>query len=178
VPGVIALALGTVTAFVAPGALEERRAEGTATQVAEFAHWRDAIPSGANVFVVSRYYSAGFTWFTLQCPSYLTVDQSSGVIFSGATADEIRRRSEALRPIEKPDWRLLSRRTTHGVRFDARALPLTKGRLVQICADPALDFVAAKEDVGFAPLRHHWPGTWNGWNLYGCKRLNSLKDSE
>jgi hypothetical protein len=177
VPGVIALALGTVTAFAAPDALEDRRAEGTASQIAEFADWRHAIPPGANIFVVSQYYSAGFAWFTLRRPSYLTVDQSSGVIFSSATAAEIRRRSEVLRPIEEPDWRLLTRRMTQGVRFAAQALPLTKDRLVQICADPALDFVVAKEDVGFAPLRHHWPGPWNGWNLYDCKRVSSLKDS-
>ena len=86
VPGAIALVLGTVTALAAPGALEDHRAEGTTAQIAEFAEWRDAIPRGANVFVANRYYSAGFTWFTLQRPSYLTVDQSSGVIFSSVTA--------------------------------------------------------------------------------------------
>jgi hypothetical protein len=178
VPGVISLALGTVTAFAAPQALEDHRAEGGATQLAEFADWRDAIPPGANVFVVSQYYSAGFTWFTLQRPSYLTVDQSSGVIFSSATAAEIRRRSEILRPIEEPDWRLLTRRATHGANYDARALPLTKDRLVQICADPVLDFVVAKEDVGLEPrMRHTWPGPWNGWSLYDCKRVESLKVS-
>jgi hypothetical protein len=175
---VIALALGTVTAFAAPGALEDRRAEGTAAQIAEFADWRDVIPPGANVFVVSHYYSAGFSWFTLQRPSYLTVDQSSGVIFSRAAAAEIRRRSEVLRPIEEPDWRLLTRRATHGAKFDARALPLTKDRLVQICADPALGFVVAREDVGFGSrMRHNWPGAWNGWNLYDCRRVDGLKVS-
>jgi hypothetical protein len=174
----IALALGTVTAFAAPGALEDGRAEGSAAQIAEFADWRGAIPPGANVFVASRYYSAGFSWFTLQRPSYLTVDQSSGVVFSSATAAEIRRRSEVLRPIEEPDWRLLTRRATHGARYDARALPLTKDRLVLICADPVLDFVVAQEDVGLGPpMRHDRSGPWNGWNLYDCKRVNSLKDS-
>ena len=176
-PGVIALALGTVTAFAAPRALEDPRVEGTPSQIAEFADWRDVIRPGANVFVVNQYYSAGFAWFTLQRPSYLTVDQSSGMIFSSATAAEIRRRSEVLLPMEEPDWRLLTRRMTHGARFDGQALPLSKDRLMQICADPALDFVVAKEDIGFAPLRHRWPGAWNGWNLYDCKRVISRKDS-
>ena len=171
VSSVVALALGAVTVFAAPGAFEDHRAEGGAPQIAEFADWRAVIPPGANVFVANRYYSAAFAWFTLRRPSYISVNQSSGVIFSSATAAEIRRRSEVLRPIEEPDWRLLSRRTTHGTRFDARALPLTKNRLLRICADPALDFVVAKEDVGIGLLmRHDSPGPWNSWMLYDCKR--------
>lgn len=74
---------------------------------------------------------------------------------SRATAAEIRRRSEVLRPVEEPDWRLLTRQATHGAKFDARALPLTKDRLVQICADPALGFVVAKEDVGLGSRMRH-----------------------
>jgi hypothetical protein len=176
--GAIVLALAIVAVFAGPAAFDDHRAEGTVAQIAEFADWRTAIPPGANVFVVNRYYSAGFAWFTLQRPSYLTVDQSSGVIFSSATAVEIRRRSEVLRPIEEPDWRLLSRRATRGAKYDARALPLTKERLVQICADPVLDFVVAQEDVGLAaPMRHDRPGLWNGWNLYDCGRIRSLRDS-
>ena len=148
-PSAIALTLGTITLFAAPAAFVDHRAEGSAPQIAEFADWRAIIPPGANVFVVNLYYSAGFAWFTLQRPSYLTVDQSSGVIFSSATAAEIRRRSEVLRPIEGLDWRL-QQRMAHGAKFDAQALPLTKDRLLHICADPGLDFVVAKEDVGLA----------------------------
>jgi hypothetical protein len=177
-PGAMALALATATAFAAPGALENPLAEGTSAQIEEFSDWRDAIPPGNNVFIVPRYYTAGFAWFTLQRPSYLTVDQSSGVIFSRATATEIRRRSEVLLPMEEPDWRLLSRRATHGGKFDAAALPLTRDRLVRICADPELNFVVAKEDVGFEPIRHHRPGIWDGWNLYECKRVNSSGRTE
>jgi hypothetical protein len=171
--GAMALTLATATAFAMPGALDDPLVEGTAAQIEEFSDWRDAIPSGDNVFIVPRYYTAGFAWFTLQRPSYLTVDQSSGVIFSRATAVEIRRRSEVLLPMEEPDWRLLSRRTTHGGKFDAAALPLTRDRLVRICADPKLNFVVAREDVGFQPIRHHHPGIWDGWNLYDCKQVNS-----
>jgi hypothetical protein len=176
--GSFALVLATATACAAPGALENPLAEGTSAQIEEFSDWRDVIPPGANVFIVPRYYTAGFAWFTLQRPSYLTVDQSSGVIFSRATAVEIRRRSEVLSPLEEPDWRLLSRRATHAGKFDAAALPLTRDRLVQICADPDLNFVVAKEDVGFQPLRHRRPGIWNGWNLYDCRQVNSSGHTE
>ena len=171
--GSLALVFATAAAYAAPGALENPLAEGTASQIEEFSDWRDAIPPGDNVFIVPRYYTAGFAWFTLQRPSYLTVDQSSGVIFSRATAVEIRRRSEVLLPMEEPDWRLLSRRATHAGKFDAAALPLTRDRLLRICADPKLNFVVAKENVGFQPLRHHRPGIWNGWNLYDCRQVKS-----
>jgi hypothetical protein len=164
------LALGATAAFAAPDALRDPRLEGSAAEIEEFADWRAAIPADANVLVVSHYYSAGFTWFTLERPSYLTVDQSSGVIFSQATAAEIRRRSEVLLPLEDPDWRLLSRRAGRGGKYDAHALPLTLERLEKICADPALDFVAAKEDVGIEALRHDRPGAFKDWNLYDCRR--------
>jgi hypothetical protein len=177
-PAVTALALATATAFAAPSALEDPTAEGSAAQIQQFSDWRDAVPPGANVFVVPRYYTAGFTWFTLERPSYLSVDQSSGVIFSRATAVEVRRRSEVLLPMEEPDWRLLSRRATHDGKYDASARALTRERLLQICADPELNFVVAREDVGFEPIRHRRPGAWNGYNLYDCKRVNSLEDSQ
>jgi hypothetical protein len=171
--GSVAIVLATATACAAPGALGNPLAEGTSAQIEEFSDWRDVIPPGDNVFIAPRYYTAGFAWFTLQRPSYLTVDQSSGVIFSRATALEIRRRSDVLLPMEEPDWRLLSRRASHGGKFDAAALPLTRDRLVRLCADPELNFVVAKEDVGLHPLRHRRPGPWNGWNLYDCKQVNS-----
>jgi hypothetical protein len=174
VRGSIALALGTMTALAAPGSLRDPRSEGSSVQVAEFADWRQAIPPGENVFVASNYYSAGFTWFTLQRPSYLTVNQSSGVIFSRDTATEIRRRAQVLLPIEQPDWRLMSNRAAAGGKFEAQALPLTRERLLQLCEDPALNFVVAKEDVGLEPQRHRSSGAWNGWNLYDCSRVNSL----
>jgi hypothetical protein len=132
------------------------------------------MPAGENVFVTSKYYSAAFTWFTLQRPSYLTVDQSFGVIFSQATAVEIFRRSEVLMPMEQPYWSLISNRAAAGGKFDGHASPLTPDRLMQICRDPVLNF--AKEAVGFEPLRHRSSGGWNGWNLYDCKRVNSRGD--
>jgi hypothetical protein len=177
VPAAVAIALSAAAAFAAPGALKDPRTEDTNALIEEFADWRDAIPPGENVFVAARYYSAGFAWFTLQRPSYLTVDQSAGAIFSRATALEVRRRSEVLRPIEESDWRLLSRRTSHGDKFDASAVPLTREHLVQICVDPELNFVVAREDVGFEPMRHRRRGPWNNWNLYDCKQVNSLKDA-
>lgn len=173
IPVAMAFALAAITVLAAPGALENPLADGTSAQFQEFADWRDAIPAGDNVFVVPRYYSAGFAWFTLQRPSYLTVDQSSGVIFSRATAVEVRRRSDVLLPMQEPDWRLLSRRAKYGGKFDAASLALTRDRLVRICADPELNFVVAKENVGFDPMRHTRSRIGDVWNLYDCKHVNS-----
>ncbi len=173
----IALTLGGVIALTGPSALEDSHLEGSRAQIYEFSDWRRAIPPGDTVFVTSAYYSAAFIWFTLQRPSYLTVDQSSGVIFSRATAVEIRRRSEVLLPIEQPSWRLMSNRASQRGRFEPQIAPLTRERLIHICGDSALDFVVAKEDVGFEPLLHRSSGPWGGWNLYDCKRVNSRQDS-
>jgi hypothetical protein len=172
-PAVTALALATAAAVAAPGALEDTTLEGSAAQIEEFADWRAAIPAGANVFVVPRYYTASFTWFTLGRPNYESVDQSSGVIFSRATATEIRRRSQVLLPLEEPGWRLLSHRAAHDGKYDAAALPLTRERLVHICADPELNFVVAWQNVGFEPIPHRHAGPWNGYNLYDCRRVNA-----
>jgi hypothetical protein len=73
--------------------------------------------------------------------------------------------------MEQPVWRLMSNRAATGGKFDARASPLTTGGLIQICRDPVLNFVIAKADVGFEPLRHRSSGGWDGWN-YDCKRVN------
>jgi hypothetical protein len=171
-----AVALGVAILLAAPSALVDSHAEGSSGQIKEFSDWRRAIPPGENVFVTSAYYSAAFIWFTLQRPSYLTVDQSSGVIFSRATAMEIRRRSEILLPLEQPSWRLMSNRASQRGKFDPHLAPLTRDRLIQICRDATLNFVVAREDVGFEPLPHRSSDAWNGWNLYNCRRVSSRKD--
>ena len=173
---VLALVLGTAAAFAATGALADPNVEGSDAQKKEFSDWRDAIPPGNNVFVIPRYYTAGFTWFTLERPNYLSVDQSSGVVFSRATALEVRRRSQVLLPIEEPGWRLLSYRAAHEGKLDASERPLTRDRLVQICKDPEMNFVVAFEDVGFDPVRHRHAGPWNGYNLYDCRRVSAEKE--
>lgn len=172
----IALGLGTATAFAAPVALNISGLKRSEAQFEEYADWRRVIPPGSSVLVMESYYSAAFAWFTLERPSYLTVDQSSGVIFSRATAMEVLHRSQVLRPIEEPDWRLLSRRSgSHHGRYDARALPLTRERLAALCAYPDLDFIVAREDVGFAPIRHIRAEDGGMSYLYDCKQSAGIE---
>ncbi len=164
--------------FVLPGTFKDFAREGTAAEIKEFSDWRNAIPPDNNVFVIPAYNSAAFAWFTLERPSYLTVDQSSGAVFSRATAIEVRRRSRVLLPIRDPDWRILSKLESKK-RSDKADLgyfsrPLTKGRLISLCSDSQLNFVVAKENVGFDPIRHTHIGKWKDWNLYDCKQVNNL----
>jgi hypothetical protein len=145
----------------------------------EFADWRGAIPPSASVYVVPASNSARFAWFTLNRPSYLSVDQSAGVIFSRATADEVVRRSQVLLPMVEPTWRLRS----HGMKMrsdpkiGSTPKPMTKERLVSICSDPLMDFVVAKENVGFDARPHTHVGDWYLWNLYDCRHVRSLAPS-
>jgi hypothetical protein len=163
-----------VSVIVLQGSLRDRDQEGTASQIREFSDWQNAIPADASVFVAPAHNSPKFAWFTLQRPSYLTVDQSSGVVFSRATALEVRRRAEVLLPLMNPDWRLLSNMTKArtGNGGDSTSIqPITRERLIGLCSDPQLNFVIARQNLGFDPIRHEGYGPWKDWNLYDCRRV-------
>ena len=171
----VAVMLVAACMICVPRALRDLVTDGTAAQIDELSDWRGAIPPNANVFVVPAHNSAAFAWFTLERPSYLTVDQSSGVVFARATALEVRRRSQVLLPLMDPDWRLLSKMQAarSGSKTSASLRPLTREELISVCADPQLNFVVAREELGFQPLRHIHPGIWQDWNLYDCRRVTS-----
>jgi len=168
--GVFLLAVG---AFAMKGSFSRPGTVGTRAEAEAFSDWRDAIPATSNVLLVPTRNSAGFMWFSLQRPSYLSVNQAAGVVFSPVTSQEIRRRSQVLLPIMEPDWKLLSQNTlvNQGKKLEGQTRPLTAERLVAICADPQLGFVIAREFLGFGARTHMQPGEWKGWNLYDCRRV-------
>jgi len=145
------------------------------------AQWRAAIPPASNVLIIPSSNSAGFIWFTLERPSYLTLNQSAGVVFSRETAQEIRRRSDVLLPVEEPDWKVMSQlaRAAHArekpSKDAAKPHPLTAAELGAICRDAQLGFVIAKESLGFDAIPSTAPGQWKDWNLYACSRVRQLK---
>ena len=161
-----------------PRALHDGTLVGTDAGLDAYSDWRHAIPPNANVWVAPVRNSAAFAWFTLQRSSYLTVDQSSGVVFSRATALEVRRRSQVLLPLMDPDWRLLANMTPHGGdgKSSASVRPLTRERLMSVCRDPELNFVVAEENIGFEPKRHARPGG-RDWYLYDCRIVNDTSPS-
>jgi hypothetical protein len=153
-----------------PSALNDETSVGTVAETLAYSDWRAAIAPNASVLVLPAANSAAFAWFTLNRPSYLTVDQSSGVVFSRKTALEVKRRSQVLLPLMDPDWKLLSKMTaaTSVGKVDPMVRPLTRERLMSICRDPQLNFVVAAENVGFAPLRHS-RSQGRYWFLYDCR---------
>ena len=169
----------TLCVFAMKGSFSQRSTVGTAAEVEAFSDWRAVIPATSNVLLVPTGNSAGFVWFSLQRPSYISVSQAAGVVFSPVTSQEIRRRSQVLLPIMEPNWKLLSQNTfvAQGGKLADQTHPLTAPRLIEICADRQLGFVIAKEFVGFDARTHALPGEWKGWNLYDCRRVRQSDSS-
>jgi len=102
------------------------------------------------------------------------------VVFSRATALEVRRRSEVLLPLMDPDWKImtgLQAKLRSGRKTEGTPRPLTHEKLVQVCGDPQLGFVISPEQVGFEPLRHQHTGAWKDWNLYDCRKVRSTSSA-
>jgi hypothetical protein len=176
VPLLLSAMLIALSAYAFPAAFKQPRTLGAAADVREFEDWANAIPPISAVLVAPPRDVGAFVWFTLGRPNYLAVDQSTGAVFSRATALEVRRRSEVLLPLMDPDWKILTRlRAESGSRHrnEVATRPLTHENLIQVCADPQLGFVISPENVGFDPLRHDQAGAWKDWNLYDCRTVRS-----
>jgi hypothetical protein len=157
---------------ILPASFKQARALGSDMEAKEFSDWSGAIPPDSTVFVAPTHDVGSFVWFTLRRPNYLALDQSAGVVFSRATALEIRRRSLVLLPLTDPTWKILSgiRRHAAKLKDTAPTRPLTADSLIQVCSDPRLGFVISPENAGFDALRHTDEGAWKDWNLYDCRR--------
>jgi hypothetical protein len=175
VPVLLSPMLIALSICVYPAAFKEVRTPAADGDIQEFADWANAIPPTATVLVAPPQDVGGFVWFTLGRPNYLAVDQSAGVVFSRATALEVRRRSEVLLPLMDPNWKLLTslRAASGGERNKSTTRPLTPEKLIQVCADPQLGFVISPGKAGFEPLPHEHTGAWKDWNLYDCRKVRS-----
>jgi hypothetical protein len=161
--------------LILPNALRSDQTAGTTAEITEFSDWRAAMSGPGSVLIVSPDKRTSFVWFTLQRPSYISIGQSAGVVFSRATALEIHRRSDVLSPVMKPDWRVLTQRAekARGKNIEDVRPVLSAESLAAICVDPELGYVVAKEALGFGGVRHTHPGTWKDWNLYDCQRVRA-----
>jgi hypothetical protein len=174
VPVSLCVMLMALSVAALPAAFKQSHTLGAASEIAQFADWRDAIPPTSTVLVAPPVDVGAFVWFTLQRPNYLALDQSAGAVFSRATAMEITRRSDVLLPVTNPDWKILSNLrlgAAAGRKVYTITRPLTATSLTQICTDPQLGFVISQQIVGFASLRHAPAGPFKDWNLYDCRRL-------
>lgn len=185
----VAAGLTIVAVVVVPSVFRELGLPADPRQYEEFADWRSAIPPGRNVFIAPTSNAAGFTWFTLERPSYLSIDQSAGVVFSRATALEVKRRSDVVLPVQDAAWRIQSKLAKAKLPaaepakspadatkppVDPSIRPLTAPALTAMCRDPQMDFIVAKELVGFDPLRHDHAGPYKNWYLYDCRHVRAL----
>jgi hypothetical protein len=176
VPVLLCATLVALSICAFPTAFNQHRMLAVPADIREFADWANDIPPTSTVLVTPPRDVGAFVWFTLGRPNYLAMDQSTGVVFSRATALEVRRRSDVLLPLMDPDWKILtSLRTKFGSRHknEAATRPLTHENLIQVCADPQLGFVISPDKVGFDPLRHDHDGAWKDWNLYDCRKVRS-----
>jgi hypothetical protein len=171
-PLIVSAGLLIASISILPASFKQARAPGSDIDASEFSEWSSAMPLDSTVFVAPARDVGSFVWFTLRRPNYLALDQSAGVVFSRATALEVRRRSLVLLPLTDPTWKILSgiRRHAAKLKDTAPTRPLTADSLVQVCSDPRLGFVISPENVGFDALRHTGEGAWKDWNLYDCRR--------
>jgi hypothetical protein len=176
-PMFLSALLAAVSVFISPAAFKQIRALVAPGDAHELSDWLKAIPPTGTVLVAPPRDAGGFVWFTLGRPNYLSIDQSSGVVFSRETALEVRRRSEVVASLMDPNWKILTKlhaNSRHSSKSETSTHPLTSEKLIQVCADPQLGFVISPEKVGFDPLRHEQAGTWKDWNLYDCRKVRSV----
>jgi hypothetical protein len=113
-----------------------------AQRIAQFAAWRSQIPPGADVFWPE---SPVATWLLLDRPNYLSVLQTSGMVFSRNTAMEMQRRALALSAIVPPATFL----SWNGAGSN---LALSLRQLQEACKLAAFEFLVTSAKLGAAPV--------------------------
>jgi hypothetical protein len=130
-------------------------------RIAQFAPWREHIPPGADVFWPE---SPVATWLLLDRPNYLSVLQTSGMVFSRNTAMELQRRAFALAAIVPPATFL----SWEGAGSN---LELSLQQLQGACRLAAFEFLVTSADLGVAPVGIVPTGSSSGsrgQRLYRC----------
>jgi hypothetical protein len=133
--------------------------------VAQFADWRELIPTDAEVL---WYDNLRETWFLLERRAYLTRSQSGGIVFSEGLAEEVVRRALVLEPYIDPNFWIITSPTVQ-----TTPNPLTEGVMQDICRDPELSFVVSEEDIGSSVATKEWPAQEQYIYLYDCGRYRS-----
>lgn len=143
--GLLAVAAAAMALIVA--LVPEAWAMWTATSysrqtIAAFAPLRDKIPPGADVFWPE---SPAAAWALLDVPSYLSVTQTSGLVFSRAGAVELDRRAFALESAISPG---------SFMNWDTAAehMNLSREQLARVCATGEFNFLVTHLDLGVQPV--------------------------
>lgn len=135
-----------------------KRAFARSTYV-DFRDWRAIVPPGGEVLWLWNPVS---TWLLLERPSYMSLSQSAGLLFSRQLAIEIDRRTRVLEPLGDQDFLIVG-----GARRGA-SKPFSRDALTRICRDRELGFVVAGGQVGPTAGMHEWPRRGQFVWLYDC----------
>jgi hypothetical protein len=114
------------------------RGEYPPSRIAQFAAWRERIPPGSNVFWPE---SPLDSWVLLDRPSYLSVLQTSGMVFSRNTAIELQRRALALTSF-------VPQQTFLGWGSGGTNLALSLTQLRGVCGLSVFDYLVTSADLG------------------------------
>jgi hypothetical protein len=110
-------------------------------QLAGLSGFRERIPPGADVFWPE---SPVAVWVLLQRPSYLSVIQTSGMVFSRRSALELERRAQALGGAINPGS-FMSWSAGTGMTLSAQ-------QLEQTCTTGEFQFLVTSRDLGVNPV--------------------------
>jgi hypothetical protein len=137
------------------------------TMQAQFAPWRALIPPGREVFWSE---SGPGAWVLLQRPSYFSVIQTSGVVFSRAAALEMQRRARALRAVVAPAAFM-------DFSGDGAGIGPSRAQLERACETREFDFIVSGVALSWAPLAQLPREVWHpsgGLRLYRCSERTGV----
>lgn len=127
----------------------------------QFAPWRALIPAGSNVFWSEVPLG---TWELLDRPSYISVAQTSGMLFSRTAAMELVRRSEALSQVVPPQAYL-------SFSGDGAGIGPSLLQLSRACATGEFEFLVTGARLPWRPVAQLPREVWHssrGLGLYRC----------
>jgi hypothetical protein len=148
--------------FMAKSTLESwtRHTSDPARAFDTFAQWRGIVPVQTEVLWL---WNPLPTWLLLQRPSYLSLSQGAGLLFSRPLALEIDRRARTMHGLGDRDWLIVGGRAATAPR------PLSAQSLREICGDTQLGFVVAPVKLDFALDAIEWPRKGEFVWLYDCR---------
>jgi hypothetical protein len=131
------------------------------TLAAQFAPWRALIPAGSNVFWSEAPLSI---WVLLDRPSYISVAQTAGILFSRGSSLELRRRAAALSAVTPPQ-------TYFSFSGDGASIGPSVLQLNRACTTGEFEFLVTGARLSWKAIAQLPPTAWpapSGLRLYRC----------
>ena len=143
----------------------------------DLAPFKDIVACGKMVYWDGRPEEIVYPWLLMKTSSYYSPTQASGMIFHRQTTFEAVKRYERITQDPYADRRPHAGDTGHEGKIfipNQTYVPLTEIRLMQICADPTLDFVVSPSDYANLSTHRTWsPGRDVRYWLYDCRHIRT-----